>query len=85
MSGLGQNIHLLHYAFVVHDVEGSAADQVTVMHLQGYWFQSVEIEPRKVKHIKSGAKSLNSQWKDAALYLRQLKMKQVRSYLKRYL
>lgn len=55
MSGLGQNIHLLHCAFVVH-VEGSAADQVAVLHLQGYWFQSVKIEPRKVKDIKSGCK-----------------------------
>lgn len=26
------------------------------MHLQGYWFQSVKIEPRKVKDIKSGCK-----------------------------
>lgn len=53
MSGLGQNIHLLHCASAVHAVGGSGADWGAMMHLQWYWCQSVEVQPRTVKAIEA--------------------------------
>ena len=58
MSGLGQNIHLLHCASAVHAEGGSGADCEARMRLQWYWCQSVGVQPRTVKTFKSGCKEL---------------------------
>lgn len=52
MSGLGQNIHLLHCASAVHAGGGSGADWGATMRLQWYWCQSVGVQPRTVKTVK---------------------------------
>lgn len=58
MSGLGQNIHLLHCASAVRAAGGSGADWGAMMRLQWYWCQSVAVQPRTVKAIKSGCTEL---------------------------
>lgn len=79
MSGLGQNIHLLHCAGAVHARGGSDADWGATTHLQWYWCQSVGEQPRTVKTIKSGCMELiHSKWRDSQTfkhnkYHRQLK------------
>lgn len=58
MSGLGQNIHLLHCAAAVRAGGGSVADWGAMMHLQWHWCQNVRVQPRTVKTIKSGCMEL---------------------------
>lgn len=58
MSGLGQNIHLLHCAAGVHAGGGSAADWGAMMLLQLYWCQIEGVQPRIVETIKNGYKEL---------------------------
>lgn len=70
MSGLGQNIHLLHCAGAVPAGGGSGADWGAMIHLLWYWCQSVGQQPRTVKTIESGCMELEHN-----KYHRQLKRK----------
>lgn len=58
MSGLGQNIHLLHCAAAVHAGGGSGADWGATMLLQWYWCQTVGVQQeRLVLLVQVGAEA----------------------------
>lgn len=51
MSGLGQNIHLLHCASALRAVGGSGVDWGATRRLQWYWCQSLQKQPRTVEEV----------------------------------